>query len=239
MSRLFSRRSFHKVKPGETGYKSKTADQFRILRGKRKGDVVSNAERVRLTKGAHPSELSAAHKAGKPYVSAASEAQAAKQIATRKSPGFIKLLKARTARRREERNKKPFSPFDRRLNRWRGFRNETAVYVYLNKEGATGRREFKGRNLAIAQNYRHDWYGDPDFLGIDGNPRGAVFTGDGSALVKYDHIVVRDTDGDEVHFETDVEKLRAWWFGMSQRQRNAFGAELFYLRETRGTGTNG
>jgi hypothetical protein len=57
-----------------------------------------------------------------------------------------------------------------------------------------------------------------------------VFTGDGSALAKYDHIAVYDVDGNQVHFETDVEKLRAWWFGMSQRQRNAFEQELFYLR---------
>jgi hypothetical protein len=226
MSRLFSRRSFHKVKPGEAGYKSPTATQFRILRGKRAGEVVSNAERTRLTKGAHPRIISAEHKAGKrTYVSAATEAQAEKQIATRKSPEFIKRLKERAGKRREERNKNDFSLFDRRLNRWRGFRNETAVHVFLNKAGVTDRREFKGRNLAIAQVYRVDWYG-PD----EDTKTGAVFTGDGSALAKYDHIVVRDIDGNDVHFETDVEKLQTWWHGMSRRQRNAFEAELFYLR---------
>jgi hypothetical protein len=219
LRRLLRRSSFHKVRPGEPGYKSPTATQYRILRGKRAGEVVSNAERIRLTKGAHPTKIAAEHRAGvRRYASAASEAQAKAQIATRKK---------NRAAIRERNNKRPFSLSDRRLKRWRGFRNETAVHLFLNKQGATDSREFKGRNLAIAQNYRHDWYGTDD------DESGAVFTGDGSALAKYDHIKVFDIDGNEVHFETDIEKLRAWWFGMSRRQRNEFERELFYLKDRR------
>jgi hypothetical protein len=223
MSHHWKPGSFRKVKPSETGYKSKTAPQYLILRGKRAGEVVSNAERFRLRFGLHPSKVSAEHKAGKRhYASAASEAQAKAQIATRKKHHHAVI---------ERRNKKPFRLFDKRLNRWRGFRNETAVHVFLNKEGATDSREFKGRNLAIAQNYRADWYGSENVQTLAGGHGGAVFTGDGSALEKYDHIAVYDVDGDQVHFETDVEKLRAWWLGMSRRQRNEFEKELFYLKE--------
>jgi hypothetical protein len=141
MARLFSRRSFHKVKPGETGYKSPTATQFRIVRGKRAGEVVSNAERIRLTKGAHPSKLAAERKAGqRGYVSAASEAQARAQIATR----------ARFSR----------------VGTWLHPNEVTGRHPFLNTSGAEQSATFKGRPLAVMQTYREDVHGRYD---IDGN----------------------------------------------------------------------
>src|ERR1700687_2494268 len=80
-SRLLKPPSFVKLKPGEAGYKSKTAPQYRILRGAHKGEVVSKAGRIRLIFGLHPTKLAEEHRAGlRAYKTAASEAQAKKQI---------------------------------------------------------------------------------------------------------------------------------------------------------------
>jgi hypothetical protein len=207
MSRLFSRHSFHKVEPGEAGYKSPTATQYRILRGKRAGEIVSNAERVRLTKGAHPTKLSAERKAGtRPYVSAATEAQARKQIETR----------ARFSR----------------VGKWTRPNELRGRHPFLNTSGAEQSAIFKGRDLAVMQTYRDDVYGRYD---IEGNLTvpGALQTGDGSQLTKYRRLKIHDVDGNRVYPETDVKKLQAWWNRKSVRARNRFESELFYNNRAR------
>jgi hypothetical protein len=205
MSRLFSHRSFHKVRPGETGYKSETATQFRILRGKRAGEIVSNAERVRLTKGAHPSKLAAERKAGtRGYVSAATEAQAKAQIETR----------ARFSR----------------VGKWLHPNEVTGRHPFLNMSGVEQAAIFKGRPLAIMQTYRDDVHGRYD---IDGNltAPGALQTGDGSQLAKYRRMKIYDVNGNRVYPETDVKKLQACWNRKSVRARNQFEKELFQSGE--------
>lgn len=185
--------------------------------------TISRTEYITRKYGAGPKELAAERKTEtRGYLTEATRKQAEAQRETRSKRETQKKNRAAAVRRQKT---KPFSQTDRRLNRWRGFRDETAVHLFLSKDGDTESREFKGRNLAIAQNYRDDWYGP------DENHTGAVFTGDGSALAKYDLIPVYDVDGGEVHFETDVEKLRAWWFGMDRRQREEFEKELFYLKD--------
>jgi hypothetical protein len=205
MARLFSRRSFHKVQPGETGYKSPTATQFRILRGKRAGEVVSNAERVRLTKGTHPSKLAAERKAGvRQYASAATEAQARKQIETR----------ARFSR----------------VGKWLHPQEVTGRHTFLNTSGVEQSARFKGRDLAIMQTYRDDVHGRYNIEGELTVP-GALQTGDGSQLAKYRRLKIHDVDGNLVKPETDIKKLQAWWNRKSVRARNRFESDLFQSGE--------
>jgi hypothetical protein len=58
--------------------------------------------------------------------------------------------------------------------------------------------------------------------------RGALQTGDGSALAKYRRLKIYDVNGNRVYPETDVKKLQAWWNRKSVRARNRFESELFY-----------
>jgi hypothetical protein len=60
---------------------------------------------------------------------------------------------------------------------------------------------------------------------------GALQTGDGSVLKKYDRMDIRDVNGVRVRPETNVTKLRRWWDGLSVRQRNAFESELYQSGE--------
>jgi hypothetical protein len=97
----------------------------------------------------------------------------------------------------------------------------------LNKAGIEQRATFNGHNLAIVQTYREDVHGRIDVHGITTIP-GALETGDGSALKKYDRIKIYDVNGGRVFPETDIKKLQRWWNGKSTRQRNEFEKELFY-----------
>jgi hypothetical protein len=201
MSRLFSRRSFHKVKPGETGYKSPTATQFRILRGKRAGEIVSNAERVRLTKGAHPTKLAAEHKAGaRAYVSAAAEAQAAKQI------------KYRQARREQ------FG-----APQYHGV--PTHSIAYLNTAGHIAHDYFSGKNLMTMHLYR-DAYDRAIYTG-DGSELAkfrdrVIVTYRGPGLPNYHN------KGAIVFPETNLKKILKHRDGMTARQRLQFDADRNY-----------
>jgi hypothetical protein len=205
MARLWKPGSFRKVKPSETGYKSKTAPQYRILRGKRAGEVVSNAERFRLRFGAHPSKVSAAHKAGsRKYKSAATEAQARKQITTH----------ARFSR----------------VGKWLHPNEVTGRHPFLNTSGVEQSATFKGRPLAIMQAYREDAHGRYDREGVLLIP-GALQTGDGRELAKYRRMKIHDVDGNRVYPETDIKKLQAWWNRKSVRARNLFERDLFQSKE--------
>jgi hypothetical protein len=116
---------------GPWHYVSPTAAQYRILRGKRAGEIVSNAGRVTLIKGAHPSKLAAEHKAGmRPYKSAASQAQATKSVKTRRR----------------------FS----RKGTWLHPEKVSGTHPFLNKAGQEQRATFRGRDLAVMQTYRED-----------------------------------------------------------------------------------
>jgi hypothetical protein len=205
VSRLFSRRSFHKVKPGETGYKSPTATQYRILRGKRAGEVVSLAEHHKLVYGAHPTKLSALLKAGKRrYKTTASEAQAQAQIKTR----------ARLSR----------------VGKWLHPNEVKGRHPFLNTAGVEQSAKFKGRDLAVMQTYREDVHGRYDREDTLIVP-GALQTGDGSELAKYKRMKIYDADGNRVFPETDIKKLQAWWNRKTVRARNRFEADLFQSGE--------
>jgi hypothetical protein len=202
MSRLWKPGSFRKVKQGEPEYVSRTAPHYRILRGKRAGEVVSNAERFKLRFGAHPSKVSAAHKAGKlKYKSAATEAQASAQIKTH----------ARFSR----------------VGKWLRPKEVTGRHVFLNTAGVEQAARFKGRDLAVMQTYREDVHGRYDSEGALIIP-GALQTGDGRELAKFKRMKIHDADGNRVYPETDIEKLLAWWNRKSTRARNRFESELFY-----------
>jgi hypothetical protein len=197
------RSSFRKVRPGQPGYKSETATQYLVLRGKRRGEVISNAERVRLQTGLHPTALAKAHKAGRPYKGgAAAEAQAKAQIETR---GRIS-----------------------RKGKWLHSDQVTGRHPFLNTSGVEQSAIFKGpRDLAIMQMYREDVHGRYDREGKLIVP-GALQTGDGSKLAKYKRMKNYDIDGNRVYPETDIKKLQAWWNHKSTRARNRFESELFY-----------
>jgi hypothetical protein len=85
--RLYSRLSF---KPLMVGGKRDPKKRFIVVRGKDKGTaenpkIISYAEMIARTQGAHPSKLAAERKAGfRVYKSAASEQQAKTQIDTRR-----------------------------------------------------------------------------------------------------------------------------------------------------------
>jgi hypothetical protein len=209
MARLWKSSSFRKLKPGDPGYVSATATKWRIIRGKDAGAIVSNAEKVKRTKGAHPSKLSAARKAGTlGYKSAATEAQATKQRATHRL-------------------------FSRKFQWLRT--TAPATHPFLNKAGIEQSASFRGRDLAIMQGYRDDVCGRIGRYGETKEP-GALQSGDGSALKKYDHIKIYDVDGNRVRPETDVNKLRQWWDRKSVRQRNEFERELFYSKNVQRLG---
>lgn len=184
-----------------------TATKYRVLRGKDAGAIISNAEKVKRTKGAHPSKLSAARKAGAlGYKSAASQAQAREQVDTRRR----------------------FS----RKGKWLHPEQVHGTHPFLNKAGVEQRAALNSRNLAIMQTYREDVHGRIDQYGVTTRP-GALETGDGSALKKYDRIKIYDADGNRIYPETNINKLRRWWNGKSIRQRNDVERELFYLTQQR------
>jgi hypothetical protein len=203
--RLWKPGSFRKVKPGEQGYVSKTATKYRILRGKRAGEVVSNAERFKLRFGLHPSKVSAEHKAGKRrYASIATEAQARKQITTR----------ARFSR----------------VGTWLHPNEVRGRHPFLNTSGVEQAAIFRGRPLAVMQTYRDDVHGRYNRYGELTVP-GALQTGNGSQLVKYRRMKIYDENGNRVYPETDVKKLQAWWNRKSVRARNQFEKDLFQSGE--------
>jgi hypothetical protein len=163
--------------------------------------IPHSSRQARLRFGAHPSKVAAAHKAGRPYASVATEAQARAQIATR----------ARFSRK----------------DTWLKPDEVTGRHVFLNTSGVEQSAKFKGRDLAVMQTYREDVHGRYD---IEGNLTvpGALQTGDGSALAKYRRLKIHDVDGNRIKPETDVKKLQAWWNRKSVRARNQFESELFY-----------
>jgi hypothetical protein len=119
----------------------------------------------------------------------------------------------------------------RRFKRdWSDPNDVSGTHPFLNKAGDEQTATFKGRDLVIMQEYRTDWYGRLDNYGIK-TRHGAIDTGDGFALRKYDRIKIFDVDGKRVRPDTDVRKLQRWWNGKSARQRNNFERELFYLRD--------
>jgi hypothetical protein len=203
--RLWKPGSFRILKPGDPGYVSKTATRFRVLRGAAGGAIISNAEKIKRTKGAHPKKLAAGRAAGVyPYKSAVSEAQAAKQIKTRSRLS--------------------------RVGTWLHPEQVHGTHIFLSKDGTEQRRELNGRPLAIMQTYREDVHGRFDKGGKQ-VIAGGLQTGDGSALKKYDRMVIRDVNGNHIRPETNIKKLRRWWDSKTVRQRNRFEEELFQSGE--------
>jgi hypothetical protein len=201
MTRLWKPGTFKKVKPSETGYVSNTAPHYRILRGKRAGEVVSNAERFKLRFGAHPTKVSAERKAGKRrYATAASEAQAAKQIKTRQS--------------RKEQFAEPQYHIP-----------PTHAIVYQNTAGEIAHDYFTGKNLMIMHLYR-DAYDHAVFTG-DGSglakfKHKIIVTYDGPGLRNYRNKGVR------IYPETNLKRILAKRASMTARELAKFESDRNY-----------
>jgi hypothetical protein len=204
--RLLSWTSFKKLLFGEPGYKSKTAPQYVITRGKSKGEIVSKAGRTTRVLGKHPNKLAELRKEGK--------------------LGYGREGKLGTSERTIPKAVETLRRFSRR-GTWRHPNEVTGTHPFLSKEGAEQRAAFKGRDLAVMQTYREDVHGRYDAKREQTLP-GALQTGYGGDLAKYDRMKIYDIGGNRVYPETDVKKLRRWWNGKSVRARNNFESELFY-----------
>jgi hypothetical protein len=197
--RLWKSGSF---KPLYVGGKRDKARRYIVTHGKDTGEIISLAERSKRVLGLHPEKLAKERKAGRlGYGPKLEERVIPKSVITR-----------------------------RRFSRdhWSNPNDVYGRHPFLSKDGFEYVRPFNGRPLAFMQTYRTDWYGRLDDYGVKVR-LGAIDTGDGSALKKYDRLKIYDADGNRVHPETDVKKLQRWWNGKSARQRENFEKELFYL----------
>jgi hypothetical protein len=199
--RLWKPGSFRKVKPGEQGYVSKTATKYRILRGNRAGEVVSNAERFKLRFGLHPKKLAAERKAGlRSYKSAASEAQAKKQIEYRQ--------------KRKEQFAEP-----------QYHRTPTHAIVYQNTDGETAHDYFWKKHLVTMHLYR-DAYERALYTGDDTDLKKfkhkIIITYDGPGLRNYYNKGIR------VYPETNLKKILAKRASMTAHERARFDADRNY-----------
>jgi hypothetical protein len=197
--RLWKAGSF---KPLKVGGKRDKARRYVVTHGKDAGSIISLAERSKRIFGLHPEKLAKERKAGRLGYGPKLEERA--------------IPKSVTTRRR-------FS----RKGKWLHPEEVTGRHIFLNKDGDEQHATFCAHNLAIMQTLREDIYGRIDVHGIITIP-GALETGDGSALKKYDRIKIYDVDDVQVFPETDIQKLLRWWNGKTVRQRNAFERELFY-----------
>jgi hypothetical protein len=199
--RLWKPGSFRKVKPGEQGYKSKTAPQYRILRGSRAREVVSKAERFKLRFGLHPTRLSAERKAGvRSYKSAASEAQAKKQIEYRQ--------------KRKQQFAEP-----------QYHRTPTHAIVYQNTDGEIAHDYFWKKPLVTMHLYR-DAYEHALYTGDDTDLKKfkhkIIITYDGPGLRNYYNKGIR------VYPETNLKKILAKRASMTAQERARFDADRNY-----------
>jgi hypothetical protein len=171
-------------KPLRVDGKRDKAERYIVTHGKNAGAIISKAERIRRVFGLHPTKLAAERKAGRlGYGPKAEERAISKSVETR-----------------------------RRLSRkgvWLHPDEVRGRHVFLNKAGVEQRATTKGRDLAIMQTFREDVHGRFDVEGNQTVP-GALQTGDGSALTKYDRMKIYDVDGNRIYPETNIKKLRRW-----------------------------
>jgi hypothetical protein len=142
--------------------------------------------------GISPEKLAAAHKTGeRGYKTAASEEQAKKTIATRK-----------------------FSRRFRRADKW--LQNEAHEHTFVDRNGRWASELFRGRDLAIMQEYREDW-------------QHALKFNDTRMLDRYKKIIIHNTSGEQIFPATDLETIRKFDEKLSTRMRNRFEREVNYL----------
>ena len=151
--------------------------------------TISRTEFIKRAYGASPGVLAAERKAGlRSYKSAASEEQAAKQIVTRKK-------------------------FARR-----GFGGVEHEHAFVNRAGHWQSEIFRGRNLAIMQEYRTDW-------------QTALRTNDASLLSRYKKMFIREKGGRQVFPATDLDAIRAFLDRLATRMRTRFEREVNYPKK--------
>jgi hypothetical protein len=147
---------------------------------------------IKKRHGLSPTKLAEARKAGeRGYKNAASEEQAKKTIATRK-----------------------FSRRFRRADKW--LQNEAHEHTFVDRNGRWASELFRGRDLAVMQEYREDW-------------QHALKFNDTRMLDRYKKIIIRNTSGEQIFPATDLETIRKFDDGLSKRMRNRFEREVNYL----------
>lgn len=155
--------------------------------------ISKNQFRFKQT-GFTPEKLAQEHRAGtREYTpgnhktAAAVEAQARAQIATR----------ARFARSKY-------------------FKNVEHEHPFIDQNGRQRSELFRGRDLAIMQEYRDDW-------------QLALRINDASLLKRYKKMIVRNASGEQVFPATDLDTIRQSLNRMTPRRRNRFEREVNYL----------
>jgi hypothetical protein len=125
-----------------------------------------------------------------------------------------KTAASREQARTQREKRAPFTRPD-----WKRPSQVTGEHTFLNKAGIRQTEKFRGHWLAVMQGYR-----DAAFIAMHPG-------GDGVDLKKYDRYKIKSVSGERVYPETDAKKLRRYWDGLSERQRNEFEREMYYLKE--------
>jgi hypothetical protein len=104
-----------------------------------------------------------------------------------------------------------------RFKRPAEFAETAATHTFINADGREQTEIFKGRDLAIMQEYRKDWLN-------------ALRENDASLLARYRHRIIKNAAGVPVFPATSLKTIRKTLDGMTEALRSAFMAEVQYLK---------
>lgn len=103
-----------------------------------------------------------------------------------------------------------------RFRRHTEFAEVEHEHTFIDQTGRWRSELFRGRDLAIMQEYRKDW-------------KLALRINDASMLKRYKKMIIRNTDGDRVYPATDLDTIRRFHDSLTPRMRARFEREVFYL----------
>jgi hypothetical protein len=191
---------FRKLSPAELlkiGRSPKSERYVEIERGARltkKTPTISKRQFRTKETGLTPERLAKAHRAG--------------ERAYKARPGSTPAATEAQARAQSETRA--------RFRRHPEFRLVEHEHTFIDQTGRWRSELFRGRDLAIMQEYRKDW-------------KLALRINDASLLKRYKKMIIRNTDGVQVFPATDLDTIRRFHDRLSPRMRARFEREVFYL----------